>query len=765
MRNIIFILTLLFVTVVNAQNNVTGSVTGNDGLPVIQATVTLQQKCDSVKELRVVTDNDGKFTINVDKGKYILSISSVGYEKYKSDLSVDGSKDLGIIKLDLSSELLDEVTVMANYSEVKQNGDIMIKVKGNPLARGKNTIDFLRLIGGIAVSDDGISVRGRKDTKIYIDDQQITFDQLKAIDPELIARIEIVPHADASYGVNASGGVIKIHLREKLGLLGSASLNSNANHDGIRDAAPSLSLLFSSGKLSIRNYVWARPFSHYITTNRQDEYTGDALTSQTFTKSTAEDKSLYESLSLKYSFSKLDRLDIYGGMSLLWNDKVQTDKYDDNFLKTQNGGKPSYYSVGLQYKRWFGKDSLSYFHFRSDYNSSNEYSKFNYLQNGTADIARMQAYSDVFSVEPLLYIHFKNGAALKTGIDYQYMSDRHEDNGTKILDYIPTGHYTHEGTDIGAWADYSMSIGKKFYIQAGLNYHGTRSKHYDYLNSGNNIKYWEDGLYPTVNMQWTVNDEKWSFLNIGYRHIYSLPNYNYKLPTVTWINKNRYSVGNTELTKESYDMFSVYYAFNRNWGVWYNLNYGDNLVRVLMHQDENRPGVYYTSPENAGWELSHNIGLSYSGQLFDFWYTNTRLEAVTSRECMPGERIDNTYVNINSNNNFTVTKNLGFYIWFFAKSKTRSLSYEASASYGSSAGVNWSLLNNKLKIKLAYNGIFYNYGKTTTRGDGWTVSRKDLSHLTNVQLYVSWNFSIGKKIRNQNMPSATPGSDRQIPTF
>lgn len=203
MRNIIFILTLLFVTVVNAQNNVTGSVTGNDGLPVIQATVTLQQKCDSVKELRVVTDNDGKFTINVDKGKYILSISSVGYEKYKSDLSVDGSKDLGIIKLDLSSELLDEVTVMANYSEVKQNGDIMIKVKGNPLARGKNTIDFLRLIGGIAVSDDGISVRGRKDTKIYIDDQQITFDQLKAIDPELIARIEIVPHADASYGVNA----------------------------------------------------------------------------------------------------------------------------------------------------------------------------------------------------------------------------------------------------------------------------------------------------------------------------------------------------------------------------------------------------------------------------------------------------------------------------------------------------------------------------------------------------------------------------------
>ena len=47
--------------VVNAQNNVTGSVTGNDGLPVIQATVTLQQKCDSVKELRVVTDNDGKF--------------------------------------------------------------------------------------------------------------------------------------------------------------------------------------------------------------------------------------------------------------------------------------------------------------------------------------------------------------------------------------------------------------------------------------------------------------------------------------------------------------------------------------------------------------------------------------------------------------------------------------------------------------------------------------------------------------------------------
>ena len=45
----------------------------------------------------------------------------------------------------------------------------------------------------------------------------------------MIDRIEIIPHADASYGVNATGGVVKVYLRSEGVLLGSVSLYGEAD--------------------------------------------------------------------------------------------------------------------------------------------------------------------------------------------------------------------------------------------------------------------------------------------------------------------------------------------------------------------------------------------------------------------------------------------------------------------------------------------------------------------------------------------------------
>lgn len=766
MRKILILLILLFVLDAKAQNNITGRIIGSDGLPVILATVNLIQKDGNDNVQHVLTSNNGSFIFSgIINGVYALRISYIGYTPYEMQLTVNGSIDLGTIKLDLSSELLDEVTVMANYSDMKQNGDMTVRVKGNPLAKGKSTADFLKLINGLVVTNEGISVRGRNDTKIYIDDQQITFEQLKAIDPTMIAKMEIIPNADGSYGVNTTGGIIKIYLREELGLLGSAVFNPNFNSDGIRETASNLSLLYSRGKLTLRNYISWQPFTRYTYRSRHDEFIDNILSRQTYTKDIREKERLYEGLSMKYSLSKLDRIDIYGGMSLLWTDNDMTSSSGESLLKTRTKGSPAYYSVGAQYKRWFGRDSLSYFHFRSSYKRSNEYSKINYLQNNTADMAKMRANSDMVSVNPLLFLDFKDRSNLKVGVDYSYLIDRHEDDGTKTLNYILDGNYQFKETDMGAWAYYSQNIGKKFNVTAGLNYHGTQYVYRDNLNSANGLKYWQKGLYPSVSAQWTINKDRWRILNVSYRRKYSLPNYNYMLPTVTWINENQYSIGNTNLTKQDFEMASVYYTFNRNVSVLYDFNYGYNIINVLMYQDEDKPGVYFTRPENTGWSISHKLGITYSGKLFGFWYTNTNLTTVCNRLSMPQKRIDDIYFKFNSNNNFTVVKNVSMNLWIFANSKSKNLSYENGTTYGVSTGVHWSLMKDKLKLNLYYNGLFYNIGKTITFGNGWKLSRKELTHVSNVELYVSWNFHLGKRISNQNIPPAILDSDRQIPTF
>lgn len=43
------------------------------------------------------------------------------------------------------SEMLDEVIVMAKYSDIKPNGETSIRVKGNPLAKGKTLSEFYSL--------------------------------------------------------------------------------------------------------------------------------------------------------------------------------------------------------------------------------------------------------------------------------------------------------------------------------------------------------------------------------------------------------------------------------------------------------------------------------------------------------------------------------------------------------------------------------------------------------------------------------------------
>lgn len=762
----LIIAVLLFFTVVKVYPRtggyaLSGQVVDGDGELLPGASVELASVGDSTATRRTATGKDGGFEFGaVPAGNYELTITYMGCDDYRSRIKINGDKRLGKIRLKASANVLDEVTVMARYTDVKPSGETVIRVAGNPLAKGQTFINFLKNVRNLDVTDKSIKVQGRDNTLIYLDDRRISFEQLKALSPSMISRIEVVPQADASYGINATGGVVKVYLRETGGLLGSLSFYGQADKYGYVDGSPRLNLLYSKGKFSISNMLRMCPYSHYTIKTRQDNGDGEE---PTVNDAVNRDRSFEDNLSLRYAFNKSDYIDVYGGVYLLREKYRNNSVVGADNLIYRNDKRSQSYNAGLHMRKGFGNGG-SFVQLFAEYSKNRDKNNEDYDYNGYAEPANENADMDLVSIQPQMYWQINKTMKLTAGLWYQYMADRHHDKGTAALGYVDDGRYMYYGSDYEAWAQYSATFNEKLYLRVGLTYHGTEGNFKDFLDRTNNVYKYEDGVYPTLFGQWTFNRKKMHYVYVSYRHYYSLPNYNYRLPSISWQGENVYSIGNPDLNKENYDNIEVFYSPSREWSLSYDFNYGSDMVNVMMHQDESQPGVYYTSPENTGQRRRHRVRINYSGRIFKFWYCNTTLYGIYLNESLPQGGYHNMQASFYSNNDFTLTKDFGLTLGFWAATKNKSASYASNARYYVDLGGRLSLFKGKMDASLQWGNVFYNHSKITVKGDGWTIKRRDRSPNSRIQLSLAWNFSAGSKIKNKNLPSVGR-STRQVPTF
>ena len=770
-RNICRLLVLLLVLSVgfagaHAQGacfTLKGVVYEEQGDCVPYATVRAVSAADSTVRHVAVAKKDGTFSMDsVAEGKYLLTVTCVGYEDFARNVSVSGSTGVCTIVLKEDKNMLDGVTVMAGFTKVKPSGDVVVQVHGNPLAKGKTTVGFLRFLRDLEVTSSSISVRGKENTLIYLDGHRVSFDQLKAIPPSMIERIEIEPNADASYGVNATGGVVKVFLRKTGGLIGSATLYGEADYYSPVRVSPGTNLFYSDGKLSVGNFFDSRLYERY-----RSEYTeksvSDGVEDETRVKALNYGHSYYDNLSLRYAFDETNYIDVYGGISVSEGDRRNNSVSLGSSMRMNTVRDVKDYNGGLQVRKsLFGK-SGSYLHFKAEYGKSREAEDESYVSGGTSDFVGRDYNQDQVSVEPYVFLCLSEKSFLSAGMYYYYMIDRNRHAGTEAFGMVPDMRFVYKGHDYSAWANYRLTVGK-LYFSASLSYVGGKNVYKDYFVPGNSVDYTENGLYPSLVFQWNIDRNKWRSLNVSYFHYYSYPNYNYRSPAVVWQNEKLYSTGNTGLKVQTYDQIQVYYSFNRSWALNYIFNYGDDLVKVLMNQDAARPGVYYTRPENAGNRFVNTLKVTYSGRPLSFWYTRNNLGVSSLREKMPGHKVCNTKVSFSTDNDFSLCKVAGLTAAFSVSSKSETLSHESNATYSVDFGAYASLLKDKLTLNFLWGNVFYNHGTMKMHGDGWEVFRRDLYSRTRLQLTATWNFSLGRKIRKEDLPTSR-GVARQNPTL
>jgi len=197
-----FVLTMAFAVVSMGQtgNKVTLTLTdASSGDPVGYATVSLTAPGTKSPSNYALSDDKGKVSIpNVKRGNYTLKAEILGYKTVTQSIKVNGPLNIGQIKMDLDSKVLNAAKVSATGNAIIVKKDT-IEYNASSFKTNDNSMleDLLKKLPGVEVSDDGsVTVNGKSISKITIDGKTFFLDDpqlaTKNIPAKIIDKVKVV---------------------------------------------------------------------------------------------------------------------------------------------------------------------------------------------------------------------------------------------------------------------------------------------------------------------------------------------------------------------------------------------------------------------------------------------------------------------------------------------------------------------------------------------------------------------------------------------
>lgn len=267
-QKVMLLLTCLFLSIgmVMAQSSkVTGRVlSAEDNEPIVGATVQIEGT-----NTGTVTDLDGKFTINAPSSAKHLIISFIGMETQKLTIRQGHMSNL-VIKLEATSEILDEVLVTGTYGSAKKLGSIVgsvaavksDKIENRPSA---NFADALQgQVAGLQVytssgePSEGVSMRLRgvgsinssTEPLFILDGSPISSGAFTAINPSDIENVTVLKDASSTsiYGSRAANGVVVITTKRGKGAKPTVSIKGQYGFS--QPALPTTEMMSTSSTMT-----------------------------------------------------------------------------------------------------------------------------------------------------------------------------------------------------------------------------------------------------------------------------------------------------------------------------------------------------------------------------------------------------------------------------------------------------------------------------------------------------------------------------------
>ena len=195
------------------------------GHPMEYATVRACALPDSTFVSGCITTSSGQFSLELEKGRYVLEFQYIGYLKSFKNVTLDGSKtmvDVGRITLAPDQRVLNEVEIVAEQSTYEMTLDKRVFNVGKDVSNtAGNAIEVLENIPAVSVDVEGnVSLRGDDGVRILIDGKESglsgmsTQDALRTLQGDMIERVEVITNPSVRYDAEGSAGIINIILKK-----------------------------------------------------------------------------------------------------------------------------------------------------------------------------------------------------------------------------------------------------------------------------------------------------------------------------------------------------------------------------------------------------------------------------------------------------------------------------------------------------------------------------------------------------------------------
>lgn len=217
-RYIILLLLLFPVISAKAQFSIKGNITDSKNNSLELAVITLKK--DTLLIGTYASDSLGRFSINnIPAGTYNWKVTYVNHVPDIRTITVEKNILLNVrLELSVSHQT---ATITSKKPIIERKIDrLVFNVENSLAALSGDAMDVLAIAPGVVVEYDNVSLIGKGNVSVMINDKMIhlagldLINFIKAIPSNSIEKIEIMTNPSSAYSAEGNGGIINIKLKK-----------------------------------------------------------------------------------------------------------------------------------------------------------------------------------------------------------------------------------------------------------------------------------------------------------------------------------------------------------------------------------------------------------------------------------------------------------------------------------------------------------------------------------------------------------------------